>query len=107
MPDEMIAARLRALLSELERLRPDAGRLPPCQRHCLDALERAGRPMQGAAVWAYLARTLGRPEPYSIGSVYRALGDLVRRGLVANDGDRNGYTSLRIVQPHSSNNLDQ
>lgn len=106
MPDDVVAARLAALLSELDRLRPDAGRLPPCQRHCLDALESAGRPMQGAAVWAYLARTLPRPEPYSLGSVYRALGDLVRRGLVSNDGDRIGYASLRTVRPRSSMNDD-
>jgi hypothetical protein len=105
MPDD-VAARLRALLSELDRIRPDAGRLPPCQRHCLAALESAGRPMQGAAVWAYLARTLPRPEPYSLGSVYRALGDLVRRGLVSNDGDRIGYTSLRTVRHRSSMNAD-
>ena len=106
MPDDLIATRLRALLADLERIKPDADRLPPCQRHCLDALESAGRPMQGAAVWAYLARTLPRPEPYSLGSVYRALGDLVRRGLVSNDGDRIGYTSLRTVRPRSSMNVD-
>lgn len=87
-----LAERVAALLSEIQSLdtaRPD--HIPPLHRHCLAALRFTGQRMTGDRLTEYLRRTLDRQPAYPVKSVYRACADLVRWGLIVNDGDQTGY----------------